>query len=333
MKIEKLPSGNYRARVSITRNGVLTRKSITAETKRDINLAIARYRMEMESLKPSKITVGNAIKVYIDSKRNVLSPTTIREYTRMYNKEYDSIKYSTLSEVTQKDIQEFVNEKSAYLSPKSVRCVYSLLMASIKAERQVDFKINLPQSQKTDILIPTEEWIRAIYPVVKGTVMEAPFLLASQCGLRASEICALNKDSIKDGSIVVRKALVYDGSQWVAKEPKTYSSNREVPCSAKIIDILRGLQGDPYIIGLNTQDITHRWEHVLIRAGVPRFHFHALRHYFASMCLLQGIPKTYVSAMLGHGTSRMLDQVYAHIFKGEQFKLASSMIAVTDNLL
>ena len=45
-------------------------------------------------------------------------------------------------------------------------------------------------------------------------------------------------------------------------------------------------------------------------------HFHALRHFAASMMVDHGLPLTEVALLLGHSTFDMTLQVYAHPIAG-----------------
>ena len=42
--------------------------------------------------------------------------------------------------------------------------------------------------------------------------------------------------------------------------------------------------------------------------------FHALRHHYASKCLLIGMPQKYIAEIMGHSSTRMIEQVYQHVF-------------------
>ncbi|MEZ3437786.1 MAG: tyrosine-type recombinase/integrase [Oscillospiraceae bacterium] len=42
--------------------------------------------------------------------------------------------------------------------------------------------------------------------------------------------------------------------------------------------------------------------------------FHALRHHYASKCILLGIPQKYIAKLMGHSLTVMIEQVYQHIF-------------------
>lgn len=70
------------------------------------------------------------------------------------------------------------------------------------------YRISLPQKIKSSFYVPDENEIKVIYKLIKNTELEIPFLLASQCGLRPSEICALTKDCITADGLEIRKAVV-----------------------------------------------------------------------------------------------------------------------------
>lgn len=45
------------------------------------------------------------------------------------------------------------------------------------------------------------------------------------------------------------------------------------------------------------------------------YHFHLLRHYFASVLIAQGVPKEYVQALGGWENGGSLDRIYTHILR------------------
>jgi len=51
-----------------------------------------------------------------------------------------------------------------------------------------------------------------------------------------------------------------------------------------------------------------------MKAGIPRFGPHALRHYFATALYRKGIPVQFISACLGHADTRTTEKIYVHIW-------------------
>ena len=84
-KAKKLPSGKWRALVYdyTDSNGKRKYQSFTAETKKEAEFLAADYSLN-KKLRSSthSITLYDGYTRYIESKSNVLSPSTLREYRR-----------------------------------------------------------------------------------------------------------------------------------------------------------------------------------------------------------------------------------------------------------
>ena len=179
------------------------------------------------------ITVKQAIDRYIESKTAVLSPSTIYGYKKA-NQRYLYILHDVkIAKLDQELIQRAINKLSYCYSPKTVRNAYGLLHASLQMfAPDFVYRISLPQKIKSSFYVPDENEIKVIYKLIKNTELEIPFLLASQCGLRPSEICALTKDCITADGLEIRKAVVInEHGREVYKPPKSYAGYR-----TKIID-------------------------------------------------------------------------------------------------
>jgi integrase len=64
------------------------------------------------------------------------------------------------------------------------------------------------------------------------------------------------------------------------------------------------------------------------RAGVPPIHFHDLRHTYATLALLNGVPVKVVSEILGHRDVATTLRTYAHVLPGMQGQSARMMDSV-----
>ncbi len=149
VKIERLPSGSYRARVHL---GGGKYKSITDKDKKTVQLLAAQYEADIEAAQAKEkdpnrgMTVHEAIEKYIESKKNVLSPTTYREYTQTWRNNFADINDIPLQELTQQQIQVEINKLAATNAPKTVRNKYGVLSSTLSMFRP-DFvcRITLPQ--------------------------------------------------------------------------------------------------------------------------------------------------------------------------------------------
>lgn len=280
------------------------------------------------------INLETAISRYISSKSSVLSPSTIYGYKKTANQYMQEIMKIPIKKLDQEILQNAVNQASLLYSPKTVRNAYGLIHATLQMFRpEFIIKISLPQKIKPRFYVPDEKEIKDIYSVIKGNPLEIPFLLASNCGLRPSEICALTKDCIYKGKIEIRKAIVVDeNGNEVLKPPKTFSGYRSIPISDKFEKMLLKCEGDK-ICTLSSNKISRDWHTFLEKAGFNVFRFYSLRHYFASQALLLGIPQKYIAEMMGHSSTDMIERVYQHTFPTAMEKFKQQICLNTDKLL
>lgn len=298
---DKLPSGKWRGRMQIDGKRV----SVTADTKRDC-AALLERRLR---IKRGDLTVGEAISTYIETREAIFSPATVRGYLAYQRNYFLDLQRMPLAFVDERDVARAVGEEAKKHSPKTVRNAYGLLHAAIKPYISTDgWNIALPQKRKTEPYIPTEDEVKDLIAAVAGTKYELPFQLAAYCGLRRSEICALTYDDIKDGYVSVTKAVVRDSAgKYREKAPKTYAGYRrvKVPKNVKI----EGESGMP-LTTLTPLALSQACR----RYSKGKFSIHDLRHFYASVLLLMGIPNKYAAKQMGHSGEGMLQRVYQHLF-------------------
>ena len=220
-------------------NGKREWKSFTAHSKKEAEWLAMQWSNTKKN-RVNDITLREAYYLYIESKSNILSPNTLREYKRAMYNDFPCLLDYELVYIDNNVVQKEINKLTAINSPKTVMNKYNLLKAVIKYSNGNDIEVALPQKQKIEIHVPTEQEMQALYSTVKGTIMELPFLLASQCGLRAGEICGLNLSDFdkKHNQIRISKALAFNGSEWIIKAPKSYKSNRVIPCHEYITELV-----------------------------------------------------------------------------------------------
>lgn len=338
-KAKRLPSGSWRVLLYVGKDekGKRKYKSFTAESRRDAELAAAEYAASNPNNKPDcDLTLGEAMDKYIDSKRNVVSPSTLRGYLNIRKAHLQELSRFSLSALTPEAVQKAFNNEAASHSPKTVRNVSGLFTSTIKMfAPSLRFNITLPQKTKTQLYIPTPSDIKTLYSLVQNTDMELPFLLASQCGLRRSEICALTWDDISEGNINVCKAVVPGPDGYVTKQPKSLAGYRHVDCAVSLTDRVLSIKNDsPFVCQIRDPElISDKWRRIIKKSGLPYCRFHDLRHYYASVGLLAGIPPKYMADLMGHGSTDMIDKVYQHIFADSRRSFAEKLMAYTDELL
>lgn len=312
---KKLPSGNWRVNLYVGKDakGKRQYKSFTHPNKKTAEFMAAEFSAKKNGKSINgPITLGDAIDLYIDSKSNILSPSTIREYKRSRKTDLSEIMDMKIDNLTQQIIQEEINREAKSHSPKSIKNMHGLL-SSVLGIYRPEFKLRttLPQKKKTDIYVPSEDELVTLINAVQGTEIEKAILLAAFGSMRRSEIAALTDKDIKNNSITVDKAMIMnDLREWVISTPKTYTSYRTIEYPDFVIERFNDIKGR--LISLNPNQITKHFSRALKESGIKHFRFHDLRHYQASILHAMGVPDKYIMERGGWKSKTTLDKVYKH---------------------
>ncbi|MBE5984661.1 MAG: site-specific integrase [Paenibacillaceae bacterium] len=319
----ELPSGSYRVQVFdyMDENKKKHYKSFTAPTRREAEfLALQWQNNKEESI--SDITIYDAVSRYIDSKRGVLSPSTVRGYEAV-QRNYFSGKFGATRLKKGLDntaIQVWVSDISKKVSPKTVRNAHGLLSSTLEMFAP-DFRIKttLPAKKKSNLYTPSDEDIKKLLSYIEGKELEIAVLLAAFGPLRRGEICALTSDDISGNIVSVNKSMVLGADkEWYTKQPKTFGSYREVEFPDFVMQRIRGIEGR--IVKATPDQITHRFQRAIKSSGLPAFRFHDLRHYAASIMHVIGVPDQYIMQRGGWQTDNVMKSVYRNIIDIESAK-------------
>jgi integrase len=186
----------------------------------------------------------------------------------------------------------------------------------------------LPQLEKKEIYMPSEEDVRRIMAKAKGTPYEVPFVLAI-FGLRRSEILAITGDCVDGNVLTVKSAIVQDDKgEWQRKTTKTVDSTRKLiipdDIAAKIVENGYAFNMTPRLINAELQKYQKELD-------IPSFTLHKLRYFFASYMHHKGFTDSQVQEAGGWKTDRIMKQVYRHAM--EMDKAKEAMCADIDSLL
>lgn len=289
---KKLPSGSYRVNLYIGKDadGKRKYKSFTAETKKKAEYLAAQYNEFRNEAASNSLVLRAAVENYIESKKNVISPSTLRSYRAIMRNDVPQLMNTKIKDIDQQLVQSVFNMFAADHSPKTCRNVHGLISAVLKIHRpELNLNTTLPQRNKRDIYVPDGEEVAKIGQMMRDTELEVPFLLATQCGLRASEISGLDVSSVYDDYIEIKQARVRSEEGEAIKTPKSYAGFRKIPISKSLSDFLKRKSVEERVCPHSSEWITHNWGRFREKHKLPQhLNFHALRHHFPSRCLLRG---------------------------------------------
>lgn len=316
MKIEKLPSGSYRIRKMYKGKTY----QIVTDYKPTQKEAIQMMADELDKVKgkQAEMTFYEAAEEYIESKRNVLSPSTIKGYKAAVSVFSERFLDKNVNDITQIDIQKEINILASWRAPKTVRNYHGFISA-VLGMFNPGLKINttLPQKVKNEPYIPSDEDVRKILDSAKGTKYEIPIMLACY-GMRRSEICALTPEDIDGDVIHINKALVQnENREWVIKATKTTESTRDIVVPAEICEKIKKQE---YVYNGPPDSISYFLAKEQKKLGIPLFSLHKLRHYFASKMSAMNIPDENIMKMGGWRTDHVMKSVYRHAIQDKEME-------------
>jgi len=333
----KLPSGSWRIRVySHTENGKKVYESFTAPTKYEAEKMASDWKADRTKQKRSGLTVKQALEGYITAKEGVLSPSTIRGYKKMKDNNYSFIEDKSLKKLTTEDLQLFVSNLSEKLSPKSVANIYGLLSAVIAFYMpETTFKVTLPHKVKKKLYSPSNEDIQLLYKEASPKLKKC-IALGAYGGLRRGEISALTYGDLNGNTLSIDKDMVQNADgEWIVKQfPKTDDSMREIVLPDKVVELLG--TGDPserIVEYTNPGNITQCFTKLRNRLGID-IHFHLLRHFYASIGAVLGIPDNALAEFGGWSKgSKVMKATYQNNIKSMNEEYAEKMKNYFDDVI
>jgi integrase len=182
--------------------------------------------------------------------------------------------------------------------------------------------------------IPTVAEISAVLEAVPRQWYPL-LVVAAYTGMRASELRGLQWDAVdlQRRVIHVRQRADYLS---ILGAPKSAAGRRDIPLSGAVLNVLRewriaypyGSAG-PVFPSLGRRNaggiLSHspvwkafraaqRAAGVTDAAGRPKYHFHALRHFFASVGIAAGFAPKRLQEIMGHSSIMMTFDRYGHLF-------------------
>ena len=242
------------------------------------------------------------------------------------------------------------------LASRSVRYTHTVIRKALKdaahwglVARNVADLANPPKVIKTrkwTTWTPSE--IRTFLRAVERDRLSSLWELAVNTGMRRGELLGLRWDDVNldSGTVAIRRALVVVGYEVVVSQTKTDRA-RVIALDPGTVTILRDWRraqleerlawgpawidsgyvhtkenGEP----LHPDEISKRFNRLVVLADVPRIRFHDVRHTWATTALAAGVHPKIVAERLGHGSIQITLDTYSHVMP-QQDRAAGELVA------
>jgi integrase len=200
-----------------------------------------------------------------------------------------------------------------------------------------------PRPKEQHVLTAAEA--RRILAAARGDRLEALFVLLLSAGLRLGEALALKWDDVdlERGRASVRRTLVEIGGKMELGPPKTHGSKRAVELGGLAIAALKRRRviakreghgsalifSTPIGTPLRRSNVRRRhFDPILATAKVKGVTLHGLRHAMTSFGISEGISPKVLAERLGHSTTKLTQDRYAHVLPGIQKQAAATIDAL-----
>jgi integrase len=284
------------------------------------------------------------------------SPKTIESYRMLVEKHIlPSLGSIRLAALDAPRIQAFYGKKKeSGLSNRTVRYMYSLLAESLSqavkmglVTRNAAQATEPPRIDHKTISTLASEDIDRFLKSAAETSYYVLFYLLLHTGCRRGEALALKWRNIDLGIaslgvtayISITSSVNKVNGQMITKEPKTVAGKRRIAMSPSLALVLRQhrvvqeafkrslgtvLSDEDYVFshpdGLpyDPSTVSHAFNAVIRKAGLPPMPLHGLRHSHFTYLLQAGIHPKIVQERAGHSSIRVTLDTYGHVVGGLQ---------------
>lgn len=325
--------GSWRVRVDLGRDPQ-TGKRMSSErrvrgTRRDADAELTRMLVAAGEApaSASRVRLGDYIDdVYLPYVRGRLRPDTVAGYER------DIERYirPALGPVPLCDLDGSGVESmlAAVGSPGARLAAYKTLRQVLhhaRRHRVVQWvatdAVEQPKVPHYEPCVLDARQAAAVLEAFRGDPVEPAILLALGCGLRRSEICALDWEDVDVEAMAVRVGSSYTvvRGEGHEDEPKTPTSRRVVSIpqgfAARLAEIRPDGASGPMLPGegggrMHPDSLSHRYADVCDAAGCHWTSLKNLRHSHATIMLEAGVDVVTVSRRLGHSSVSITDRFY-----------------------
>lgn len=300
--------------------------------------------------------------LYVDTLKGVVSESVFYNYKEHYIKlfkEYFDKRKLRLIDITEKEIQEFYDDRLASgVKVISLRHYNNVLRPALRKayleklipDNPFDYLKPL-KKEKVAMNYYDKNEMKKLFEVISGHKLEVPFMLAAYYGFRRSEVLGLRWSAVDFEHKLIsvnHKFLVVKKKLYFTDELKTKTSNRTLPLIPAIEELLlkhkARIEENKKFYG-NTYDqrfleyicveengkivypdhMTKQFEDLIKENNFKHIRLHDLRHSCASNMLSSGVPMKEIQEWLGHSNFSTTADVYSHLDFSAKIRAASTI--------
>ncbi len=290
---------------------------------------------------------------WLEEKKKTVKPATYASYkSKLKRYLWDPLGKLSLYQIDDREIAKAIEGwRNRGIAWSSIGTVFRLLNQILKhavSEKILDTNpcdgITLPNPAKVKVQALTKKEQKRLQKVVdnQDDARAQSVTLALGTGMRIGEIAALTWAEVDfDESLIYvnhtyQRVMVEDHkTELQLGSAKTSAAQRIIPMSKSIRKLLLNLkkqqtEEETFVFTTNGKPceprlLTYHFHKIREQAGLPTVHFHQLRHTFATRCLETNADIMSVSQLLGHSSTKMTLDTYAHSNQEQKIAAIAAM--------
>lgn len=334
-------------------NRVQIKRTVTAKSDREAEQQLLVLYTERDKIKGNNIsdapkTLGELHDEWVKNHVSInLRKSTATYYSDIWKNHLKQFEKTRLKSITPKIIYKMLEGLSDI--PRTRKAVYRTLSAMFSQAVKWGYmsentcvRVDVPKyTAEEKIAFTREEIANIISTIANEKVMyQALFYFAILCGMRRGEIVGLMWDDIDFENMsfeIKRAATQQKGIGTFTDLTKNKKSMRKLSLPQRLVPILKELRVDQLEqklkLGGKWNDegfIFTAWDGKIMSVATPTFwwchlrkdhpdfpkqNFHVLRHTLATYMILDNIPVSTVSGILGHSSISITTNTYTHVIE------------------
>ncbi|GAB4327399.1 MAG: site-specific integrase [Dehalococcoidia bacterium] len=343
--LTRLPNGRWMGRVTVAPG---QRKTVYAPTKTECQAAMRRLLSAAEKGEPipdGRTTVETFLREWLDGPaRRGTRPATHRGYVKYVEKHLiPALGHHRLINLRPEHVEKMLDAMATRgLSPRTRAHARAVLRTALawgerdgRVARNAARLSTPPHIERPEMRVLSASEARQLVEAAQHDQWGALYVLALDTGLRQGELLGLRWDDVDLDTRTLRVVQTRQAIPGPATfgEPKSRTSRRAITFSATTAALLkrhRTRQAEQRLASKTWQDtglvftrtdgrplngpsVSRRWRRFLESHALPGVRFHDLRHSSASLLLAGGLPARAVADRLGHSSTRLTTDTYAHL--------------------
>lgn len=297
--------------------------------------------------KDPTITFSGLVENYFKEMDTRLKPTTIENKQWIIGKKllpfFGDMRICDIDPVTvmrwQNELMNYRDEKGKPFSQTYLKTINDQLSSLLNyAVRYYGLRSNpcaavggMGKGKAGEMKFWTKNQFDRFIACEKRTAYHLAFSLLFYSGIREGELLALYPGDIRDDAVDINKNYAVVKGQEMILTPKTESSIRvvDIPHSlyAELRDYIDGCQVKPdeRVFYFSKGALTEEFKRCTKRAGLPPIRIHDCRHSHVAMLIEMGVPIEQISKRLGHQSTSITWDTYAHLYPGKDKEIARKL--------